>query len=65
MIIISDTSVISNLILIGRLKLLAALYGDILIPQVVEEEILQLEAFKIDLSEFRNAAWIKIRLESN
>lgn len=65
MIIISDTSVISNLILIQRLDLLPALYGEIRIPQVVEAEILQLESFNVDISEFKNAGWVTIQNPTN
>ncbi len=65
MIIISDTSVISNLILVNRLDLLASLYDEILIPQVVATEIFQLEAFNVDVSRFRNAPWVKIQNPTN
>ncbi|MEK7403680.1 MAG: hypothetical protein AAB225_01100 [Acidobacteriota bacterium] len=39
MIVVSDTSPILNLALIGRLDLLAALYGQVLIPRAVFEEL--------------------------
>jgi uncharacterized protein len=40
MIVVSDTSAISNLAAIGRLELLQQLYGIILIPPAVYQEIL-------------------------
>lgn len=48
MIIISDTSPISNLLLIGQLTLLQALYGQLIIPESVFQEIKALETFGID-----------------
>lgn len=59
MIIISDTSVISNLIQISRLQILSSLFGEIIIPTTVRLEILQLEEYGISLEQFRNASWIK------
>ena len=61
MIIISDTSVISNLILIDRLKILNDLFGEIIIPTTVRKEILKLEEYGISLKEFNNSPWIKIQ----
>lgn len=49
MIIVSDTSVISNLKLIGELDLLHQLYGEIIIPGMVKEELLKLQDFGIDI----------------
>ncbi|MBF2017609.1 MAG: DUF3368 domain-containing protein [Rivularia sp. T60_A2020_040] len=40
MIIVSDTSPISNLAAIGQLKLLQQLYGNVVIPKAVYQEIL-------------------------
>jgi len=51
MIVISDTSPISNLFLIGHLNLLPKIFGKIIIPQTVWDELLVLESdFKYDLS---------------
>jgi len=41
MIVVSDTSVITSLIHIGREQLLAELHGQVLIPPAVERELLQ------------------------
>lgn len=49
MIVVSDTSVISNLLLIGELKLLHQLYGEIIIPDKVKEELQKLQEFGIDI----------------
>jgi predicted nucleic acid-binding protein len=59
MIVVSDTSPIANLIQIGRLELLGEVFQEVLIPPVVYEEIMQLGNFGIDLSDFKQANWIK------
>ena len=61
MIIVSDTSPVSNLILIGRINILRELFDEIIIPPAVNFEILALEQFGKDLSKYRNADWIKNR----
>jgi predicted nucleic acid-binding protein len=60
-IIISDTSVVSNLILIDHLHILYDLFGEIIIPTAVKKEILRLEEYGIDLSKFHNSKWIKTK----
>lgn len=59
-IIVSDTSCIGYLIQINLRNLLRILYGEIIIPVAVNEEILQLENKGHLLSDFKNADWIKI-----
>ncbi len=54
-IIVSDTSPISYLIKIDKLSLLEALYGEIIIPEAVYREILQLENLGYNLSVFKNS----------
>lgn len=61
MIIISDTSPISNLLLIGQLPLLKALYGQLIIPDAVFQEIKALETFGVDVSTVQAADWIEVR----
>lgn len=62
MIVVSDTSPISSLYLIGRLDLLPAIFGKIIIPEMVWSELLVLESnFGYDLSVFKTATWLEIR----
>lgn len=61
MIVVSDTSPISNLFMVGKLDLLPAIFEKIIIPSVVMSEILALEKSGWDLSPIKNAAWIEIR----
>ena len=59
MIVVSDTSPISNLFLIGELELLRNLYNGILIPQSVMNELKKLENFDISIEVIKQATWIK------
>ncbi len=59
-IIISDTSCIGYLIQIDLLNLLQTIYGEIIIPQAVYDEISQLEIKGHNLIEFQSAEWIKV-----
>jgi predicted nucleic acid-binding protein len=65
MIIVSDTSPITNLIKIRQLSLLHLLYGELIIPPSVYDEILALQAFSIELNEFKTMSWIKIKIPQN
>ena len=40
MIVVSDTSVIVNLAAIGRLELMRALFGEVVLPEAVRDEML-------------------------
>ena len=59
-IIVSDTSCIGYLIQINLLHLLQTLYGEIIIPTAVNDEILKLKNKGHLLSEFKKAEWIKV-----
>lgn len=61
MIIISDTSPISNLLLIGQLPLLQTLYGQLIIPESVFQEVKALENFGIDTAPIQATDWINIQ----
>ena len=60
MIVVSDTSPVSNLIIIGRLELLKAVFTDVLIPPTVDREIQALSKFGHNLQDYKNAGWIKV-----
>lgn len=61
MMIISDTSPISNLLLIDQLPLFKALYTQLVIPEAVFQEIKALETFGIDISCIVAADWIIVQ----
>lgn len=57
MIVISDTSCIGYLIIIDKLFLLREKFFEIIVPQIVHKEILQLSK-KYDLSKYLCSEWI-------
>lgn len=65
MIIVSDTSPVSNLILIERLDILQKLFAEIIIPPAADAEIRALKKFSIDLNQYENAEWIKVTAPIN
>ncbi len=58
MIVVSDTSCISTLLLISHLDLLQKIYSEIYIPPTVYNEILKLEKSGQNLDEFKIKSWI-------
>ncbi len=60
MIIVSDTTTISNLFLIGKLSILENLFGEIMIPKAVFLELERLEDSNISIEFIRNQTWILI-----
>jgi predicted nucleic acid-binding protein len=59
MIVVSDTSPILSLALIGRLDLLREIYGSIVIPEAVRQELMVTE--RSGAQEVSQAAWIITR----
>ena len=65
MIVIADTSPINYLILIGEIEVLAHLYGGVLIPASVREELLRPRAPSIVRSWIENPPhWLEVRQPS-
>ena len=60
MIIVSNTSPISNLAKVGQLSLMQKLYGDILIPRAVYEELLDERAGETVITAVQSATWLEI-----
>ncbi|MEM6799909.1 MAG: DUF3368 domain-containing protein [Bacteroidota bacterium] len=65
MIVISDTTILSTLYLIGKLDWIKKLFAEIYIPSAVYQELLELESAGYDLSVFHEARWIKIKSIQN
>jgi predicted nucleic acid-binding protein len=65
MIIISDTSPISNLLKIGQLTILQKLYGEIIIPKRVYQEICALEHLGVNITQIQTADWITVQTASD
>lgn len=62
MIVVSDTSPVANLLAVGQLDLLKALYGEVVIPQSVFQEVSDIEAFGVPVEKFIDAGWIRIEV---
>lgn len=66
MIIVSDTTSISNLFLIDHLWIIEKLYKTIIIPDAVYQELLRFNEFAPDISAITSASWIKrVDIENN
>ena len=61
MIIVSDTSAISSLLIIDKLQLLPQIFGQIIIPLSVQKELLALNKFGFDTTPIVQSDWIKIQ----
>jgi uncharacterized protein len=61
MIIVSDTSPITNLALVGHLDILQHLYGSIVIPQAVAQEIAAITPRLTDSPDILVSDWFHIR----
>ncbi|NJN88019.1 MAG: DUF3368 domain-containing protein [Leptolyngbyaceae cyanobacterium SL_7_1] len=65
MTIVSNTSPISNLAKVGQLHLMQQLYGAILIPRAVYEELLDDRAGETVITAVQSALWLEIRPVQN
>lgn len=59
MIVISDTSVFSNLLIIDQIEILPQLFGQVMVPQAVFLELQNFTAF--DITSTLNATWLKVK----
>lgn len=65
MIIVSNTSPISNLAKVGQLSLMQKIYGRIMIPCAVHEELLDERAGETVVTAVQSATWLEIRSVQN
>ncbi len=61
MIIVSDTSPLINLAAVGQLDLLRQLYGHVIIPQAIYDEIVLAGVGQPGSAEVKDAVWIETR----
>ena len=61
MIVVSDASPLVTLARIGRLELLAVLYGRVIVPEAVWQEITGVSAEKAGVVDLRQASWLEHR----
>ena len=65
MIVVSNTSPIINLAIVGQLNLLQALYGKVVIPQAVYDEIVIEGARQAGAEEVDKLDWIEVKQVAN
>lgn len=65
MIVVSDTSVITNLATIQQLELLPQLYNQVTIPAVVYRELVEIDPPAPGTHEVQTALWLEIREVAN
>ncbi|WP_411813200.1 DUF3368 domain-containing protein [Chlorogloeopsis sp. ULAP02] len=65
MIIVSNTSPISNLAKVGQLSLMQQIYGRVLIPCAVHEELLDERAGETVITVVQSATWMEIQSVQN
>ncbi|NUN98995.1 MAG: DUF3368 domain-containing protein [Saprospiraceae bacterium] len=61
MVVVSDASPVSSLFVIGKLDLLQKLFGNIILPGAVLNELSKLAEFGYDISPINNQAWITVK----
>lgn len=60
MVIISDTTTLSNLLVVGKTHLLRSLYQEITIPPAVRDELLAFTAMRAAVEEFLAETWVRV-----
>jgi predicted nucleic acid-binding protein len=65
MIIVSDTSPISNLLIVGQLELIGQIYQQVVIPPTVDREVRALQNFEIDLAAYTSATWLSVQMPTD
>lgn len=65
MIVVSDTTPLISLLKINRIDLLEKLFGQVLIPQAVFDELTVDERFKLEADQIRRKQFIKVKAVKN
>lgn len=65
MIVVSNTSPLSNLLIVGQLELIQQIYQQVAIPPAVDREIRYLQNFGIDLSLYLTATWLQVQIPTD
>lgn len=65
MIVVSDTTPLISLLKINRLDLLKKLFGDVLIPQAVFDELTDDEQFRLEADQIREKKFIVVKPVNN
>jgi hypothetical protein len=65
MLVVSDTSPITNLLKINKLDLLKTIFEEVVVPDMVHDELLAWKNLGGDISDYENATWIKTATPNN
>ena len=65
MIVVSDTTPLISLLKINRIDLLLKLFGDVLIPQAVFDELTADERFQLEANRIRQTKFIAVKPVNN
>ena len=65
MIVVSDTTPLISLLKINRIDLLEKLFGDVLIPQAVFDELTADERFQLEANRIRQTKFIIVKPVNN
>lgn len=65
MIVVSDTTPLISLLKINHIDLLEKLFGQVLIPQAVFDELTVDERFKLEADQIRRKQFIKVKAVKN
>ena len=65
MIVVSDTTPLISLLKIDHIDLLQKLFGQVLIPQAVFDELTADERFKLEADQIRRKQFIKVKAVKN
>lgn len=65
MIVVSDTTPLISLLKINRIDLLEKLFGDVLIPQAVFDELTVNERFRLEADAIRQKKFIVVKPVNN
>ena len=65
MIVVSDTSAISNLLVVGQLELIQRIYQQVVVPPAVDQEVRALQNFGIDLTAYTSATWLSVQVPTD
>lgn len=65
MIIVSNTSPISNLLIVGQFELIQQIYQQVVVPPTVEREVRALQSFGIDLAIYTSATWLSVQMPTD
>lgn len=65
MIVISDSSILINLAWIKQLELLPRLYGEVVVPTAVWQEVVEKGAGKPGAEELKTAVWLQVKEPAN